>query len=151
MNAFAHPSRAIDQFGQVIDVWSPRSATPRRPTGSSSAIDTTQVTPAEAITDQGAGVPQPCWRRCRQAAWHRTDQDASNGIECDHGRLKSRLRPDARTQAGLQRQGHRRTRLRPERSAWLPRTGGRVPIGRRLTVAVYRLALAIDPELASTP
>jgi transposase-like protein len=27
------------------------------------------------------------------AAWHRTDQYANNGIECDHGRLKARLRP----------------------------------------------------------
>jgi transposase-like protein len=26
------------------------------------------------------------------ASWHRTDQYASNGIECDHGRLKARLR-----------------------------------------------------------
>ena len=27
------------------------------------------------------------------ATWHRTDQYANNRIECDHGRLKSRLRP----------------------------------------------------------
>jgi transposase-like protein len=27
------------------------------------------------------------------AAWHRTDRDANNRIECDHGRLKARLRP----------------------------------------------------------
>jgi len=27
------------------------------------------------------------------AAWHRTDQYANNRIECDHGRLKARLRP----------------------------------------------------------
>jgi transposase, IS6 family len=26
------------------------------------------------------------------AAWHRTDQYANNRIECDHGRLKARLR-----------------------------------------------------------
>jgi hypothetical protein len=23
------------------------------------------------------------------AAWHRTDQYANNGVECDHGRLKA--------------------------------------------------------------
>jgi transposase-like protein len=28
-------------------------------------------------------------------AWHRTDQYAIDGIECDHGRLKARLRPCA--------------------------------------------------------
>jgi transposase-like protein len=27
------------------------------------------------------------------AAWRRTDQYANNGVECDHGRLKARLRP----------------------------------------------------------
>jgi DDE domain len=27
------------------------------------------------------------------AAWHRTDRYANNRIECDHGRLKARLRP----------------------------------------------------------
>ena len=27
------------------------------------------------------------------AAWHRTDQDANNGVECGHGRLKARLGP----------------------------------------------------------
>jgi transposase-like protein len=27
------------------------------------------------------------------AAWHRTDQYANNGIECDHGKLKARLGP----------------------------------------------------------
>ena len=29
------------------------------------------------------------------AAWHRTDRYANNRIECDHGRLKARLRPCA--------------------------------------------------------
>ena len=27
------------------------------------------------------------------AAWHRTAQYANNRVECDHGRLKARLRP----------------------------------------------------------
>jgi transposase-like protein len=27
------------------------------------------------------------------APWHRTDQYANNRIDCDHGRLKARLRP----------------------------------------------------------
>ena len=29
----------------------------------------------------------------RPAAWHRTDRYANNRVECDHGRLTSRLRP----------------------------------------------------------
>jgi len=27
------------------------------------------------------------------AVWHRTDRHANTGAECDHGRLKARLRP----------------------------------------------------------
>jgi transposase-like protein len=27
------------------------------------------------------------------AAWHHTDRYANNRVECDHGRLKARLRP----------------------------------------------------------
>jgi transposase, IS6 family len=27
------------------------------------------------------------------AAWHRTEQCGNNRVECDHGRLKARLRP----------------------------------------------------------
>jgi transposase-like protein len=27
------------------------------------------------------------------AGWHRTEQYANNRVECDHGRLKARLRP----------------------------------------------------------
>jgi transposase, IS6 family len=27
------------------------------------------------------------------AAWHRTDRYANNRVECDHARLKARLRP----------------------------------------------------------
>ncbi len=27
------------------------------------------------------------------ATWHRTDRDANKQVECDHGRLKARLRP----------------------------------------------------------
>jgi transposase, IS6 family len=79
------------------------------------------------------------------------DQDASNGIECDHGRLKSRLRPMRGLKQGYSARVIAGHGFVQKVRAWLPRTGGRVPIGRRLTVAVYRLALAIDPELASTP
>jgi hypothetical protein len=51
---------------------------------------------------------------------------------------------DARTRAGLQRQGHYRwARLRPERSTWPLRTGGRGARNRRLAAAFDDLALAI--------
>jgi transposase-like protein len=51
-----------------------------------------KVTPAEVITDQAPLYPAVL-EALLPAAWHRTDQYANNGIECDHGRLKAWLRP----------------------------------------------------------
>jgi transposase-like protein len=85
--------RAVDQFGQVIDVF----VASRRDTKAAHrfferAIGTTKITSAEVTTDQGR-CTRPCWRTCCRAAWHRTDRYANNRVECDHGRLKVRLRP----------------------------------------------------------
>jgi transposase, IS6 family len=85
--------RAIDQFGQVIDVFvsARRDATAAR-RFFDQAIGATKVTPIEVTTDQ-APVYSAVLEDLLPAAWHRTDQYANNGIECDHGRLKARLRP----------------------------------------------------------
>jgi transposase-like protein len=85
--------RAIDQFGQVIDVF----VSPRRDARAArwffqQAIGATKVTPVEVTTDQAPVYPGVL-EALLPAAWHRTDQYANNGIECDHGRLKARLRP----------------------------------------------------------
>jgi transposase, IS6 family len=56
------------------------------------AIGTTRVTPIEVTTDRAAAYPAVL-DDLLPAAWHRTDQYANNRIECDHGRLKARLRP----------------------------------------------------------
>jgi transposase, IS6 family len=84
---------AIDQFGQVIDVF----VSPRRDAAASCrffqrAIGTTRVTPTEVTTDRAAAYPAVV-DDLLPATWHRTDQYANNGIECDHGRLKARLQP----------------------------------------------------------
>jgi transposase, IS6 family len=50
------------------------------------------VVPVEVTTDQAPVYPGVL-EALLPAAWHRTDQYANNGIECDHGRLKARLRP----------------------------------------------------------
>jgi transposase-like protein len=85
--------RAIDQFGQVIDVFvSPRRDVRAARRFFQQAIGTTRVTPAEVTTDQAPVYPAVL-EALLPAAWHRTDQYANNGIECDHGRLKARLRP----------------------------------------------------------
>ena len=48
--------------------------------------------PVEVITDQ-APVDPAVLEELLPAAWHRTDRYANNRVECDHGRLTSRLRP----------------------------------------------------------
>jgi transposase, IS6 family len=85
--------RAIDQLGQVIDVF----VSPRRNAGAARrffqrAIGTTKVAPAEVTTDQARLYPAVL-DELLPAAWHRTDRYANNRVECDHGRLKARLRP----------------------------------------------------------
>jgi transposase, IS6 family len=85
--------RAVDQFGQVIDVFvSPRRDARAARRFFERAIDTTKVAPVEVVTDRAATYPIVL-EDLLPAAWHRTDRYANNGVECDHGRLKSRLRP----------------------------------------------------------
>jgi transposase-like protein len=85
--------RAIDQFGQVIDVF----VTSRRDVRAARrfferAIGTTKRAPVEVVTDKAAAYPAML-EELLPAAWHRTDRYANNHIEADHGRLKARLSP----------------------------------------------------------
>jgi transposase-like protein len=84
--------RAIDQFGQVIDVYvSPRRDTKAAQRFFERAIRTTRIAPAEVTTDQAPVYPAVL-EDLLPASRHRTDRDAINRVECDHGRLKARLR-----------------------------------------------------------
>jgi transposase, IS6 family len=85
--------RAIDQVGQVIDVF----VSARRDTNGARrffqrAIGTMRVAPIEVVTDH-APVHPAVLEELLAAAWHRTDRYANNRVEADHGRLKARLRP----------------------------------------------------------
>ena len=85
--------RAIDQFGQVIDVFVSR----RRDAKAARrffqrAIGTTNMVPVEVTTDRAATY-RIVLEELLPAPWHRTEQYANNRVEADHGRLKSRLRP----------------------------------------------------------
>ena len=85
--------RAIDQFGQVIDVF----VSPSRDANAAQrfferAIGTTAIVPEEVVTDQAAAYPAVL-DELLPAAWHRTERYANNHVEADHGRLKARLRP----------------------------------------------------------
>ena len=85
--------RAIDQFGQVIDVYvSPRRDTTAVRRCFEWAIATTMTRPVEVVTDRAPTYPV-LLEELLPAAWHRTDQYANNRVEADHGRLKTRLRP----------------------------------------------------------
>jgi IS6 family transposase len=85
--------RAIDQFGQVIDVFisSQRDANAAR-RFFEQAIGATKVMPAEITTDKAAVYPGVL-EELLPAAWHRSEQYENNRVEADHGRLKARLRP----------------------------------------------------------
>jgi transposase-like protein len=104
--------RAVDQFGQVIDVYAStrrdNEAAPRffqRATG---------VVPVEVITGSAPTyprVPDELW----PAAWHHVERYANNRVEADHAQLKRRLHPmrGIKTMSGLS--GPRRaSRVRTE-------------------------------------
>jgi hypothetical protein len=80
-------------IGQVIDVFvSPRRDVKAARRFLEQAINVTKVAPVEVTTDRAATYPIVL-EDLLPAALHRTDQYANNGIECDHGRLKSWMRP----------------------------------------------------------
>jgi transposase, IS6 family len=78
------------------------------------------------------------------AAWHRTDRYANNRIECDHGRLKARLRP----MRGLKQDRSARVVIAGHALVQNIRRGHYelavvAPVGRRGAVAFDELALAV--------
>jgi transposase-like protein len=84
--------RAIDQFGQVIDVL----VSQKRDLVATRRVFTQALRhaprPSEVSTDRAPAYPRVL-DELLPAAHHVTDQYANNPIEADHSRLKSRLRP----------------------------------------------------------
>ena len=84
--------RADGQRGQVIDVY----VSQRRDIASARRFFTTalavQGEPTEIITDRAPALANVI-EELVPAAWHNTGQYQNNRVECDHGRLKARLRP----------------------------------------------------------
>ncbi len=84
--------RAIDQFGQVIDVL----ASERRDLAAARRFFTRALAhgrrPVEVTTDRAAAYPRVLDEQL-PAAHHVDARYANNTIEADHGRLKARLRP----------------------------------------------------------
>ena len=84
--------RAVDEHDQVVDILVSR----RRDIAAArrffiSAIDA-HGEPDEVITDRAAALANVIAELISDAV-HNTEQYANNRIECDHGRLKARLRP----------------------------------------------------------
>jgi transposase-like protein len=136
--------RAIDQFGQVIDVFvsTHRDAKAAR-RFFEQAIGTTKVTPVEVVTDRAATYPMVL-EELLPAPWHRTEQYANNRVEADHGRLKARLRP----MRGLKQDRNARVIVVGHAFVQNVRRGHyelatEEPTNRRVAVAFDELAMAI--------
>jgi transposase-like protein len=84
--------RAIDQYGQVIDVL----VSEKRDLAATRRFFTQALEHgprlAEVSTDRAPAYPRVL-DELVPAACHITEQYANNPIEADHGRLKARLRP----------------------------------------------------------
>jgi transposase-like protein len=136
--------RAIDQFGQVIDVFvSPRRDSTAARRFFERAIGTTKILPSEVVTELAPTYPVVL-EELLPTAWHRTDRYANNRIEADHGRLKARLRP----MRGLRQEHSARVVIAGHAFVQNVRRGHyelavEEPVKRRLAVALDELALAI--------
>ncbi|MGH3857276.1 MAG: IS6 family transposase, partial [Pseudonocardiaceae bacterium] len=84
--------RAIDQYGQVIDVL----VSEKRDLAATRRFFTRALEhsprPTEVTTDRAAAYPRVL-DELLPAACHVMEQYANNQVEADHGRLKARLRP----------------------------------------------------------
>lgn len=84
--------RAVDQHGQVIDVY----VSKKRDTAAATRLFTTAITahgePVKVTTDKSPTLAKTI-REVAPGAGHDTTQYANNRVENDHGRLKARLRP----------------------------------------------------------
>jgi IS6 family transposase len=139
-----HVYRAIDQFGQVIDVLvsSRRDATAAR-WFFQQAIATTAMIPVEVVTDRAAAYPAVL-DELLPGAWQRTEQYANHRVEADHGRLKARLRPmrgpkqDRSARVVIAGHGCMQNLRRGHYEVAVEE-----PVARRVAVAFHELALVI--------
>ncbi len=84
--------RALDQFGQVIDVYASKRQDRQAARRFFREALATGVAPVEVSTDRAPVYPR-LLDELAPAARHVTDRYANNRVEADHGRLKARLHP----------------------------------------------------------
>ena len=129
--------RAVDQHGQVIDIL----VSQHRDIPSARRFFTASLrahrTPTEIITDRAPALANVI-EDLIPAAFHNTGQYENNRCECDHGRLKARLRP----MRGLKTDRTASVVIRGHAFIQILRRG-HYELGVE-TVPVYRLATAFD-------
>jgi IS6 family transposase len=84
--------RAVDEHGQVIDVYVSRRRDLRAARTFFGRALLAHAEPVEVVTDLAQAL-ETVIEELIPDAFHNTEQFANNRVECDHGRLKSRLRP----------------------------------------------------------
>jgi IS6 family transposase len=84
--------RSVDEHGQVIDVLVSRRRDIAAARRFFAAAINAHGKPGEVVTDRAAALAYVIVELMPDAV-HNTEQYANNRIECDHGRLKARLRP----------------------------------------------------------
>ncbi|WP_433792966.1 IS6 family transposase [Actinoplanes sp. CA-252034] len=85
--------RAIDQYGQVIDVLvSARRDAAAARRFFTRALKALKTVPVQVVTD-AAAIYSAVLADLIPTAWHHVERYANNPVEADHSRLKQRLRP----------------------------------------------------------
>ena len=84
--------RAIDQYGQIIDVYVSLRRDIRAARRSFATALGAHIEPIEVVTDR-AWTLLAVVDELIPGAFHNTARYANNRIEADHGRLKARLHP----------------------------------------------------------
>ena len=84
--------RAVDQHGQVIDVYVSRRSDIAAARRFFTGVLADHGQPTEVVTDLASALRHVIGELF-PAAFHNTAQHANNRVERDHGRLKARLRP----------------------------------------------------------
>lgn len=84
--------RAVDQYGQIIDVYISAQRDLRAARRFFARALRAHGEPVEVVTDRAPAL-RAAIEGLMPAAFHNTELYANNRVECDHGRLKARLRP----------------------------------------------------------
>ena len=138
--------RAVDQYGQIIDELVSARRDLRAARRFFARALSVHGEPTEIVTDR-APAPRAAIEGHTPAAFHNTTQYANNRVECDHGRLKARLRP----MRGLKRDHSARVIMRGHALMQNIRRG-RYELGidarahRRIEHAFTELARTIEPR-----